>query len=294
MHTSVARGCSFLVSFLAVLGPTPWCSADEQGTGSAFERTEFTLAAEEPQTLTIDEVAALKSQPPATAADSAVETGTDPSKLLFRFEMNPQYIELPGDGHLASTNFKLDVPLTKSFAMALELPIVHASGFPSPIDNQVGLGDIFVRARNVWSFERSSFIAGAELGLMTADDDLLGSGKWQLNPTLAYVHYLSSEYLLAVAGKQRLSIAGDDDRADINQTELRLIGIYINPKGWWLQADYQPKINWERDGQVSHLLEFEAGTMLSRSIGVSIRPGVGIGPHSDRDWSIGVGLRFFF
>lgn len=62
--------------------------------------------------------------------------------------------------------------------MALELPIVHAGGFPSPIDDQVGLGDIFARAGNVWSFERSSFIAGAELGLMTADDDLLGSGKW--------------------------------------------------------------------------------------------------------------------
>lgn len=98
--------------FLAVLGPTPRSSADEQGTGSAFQSTKCTLATQEPQSLAIDEVAPRKSQPSATAADSAVETGTDPSKLLFRFEMNPQHVELPGDGHLASTNFKPDVPLT--------------------------------------------------------------------------------------------------------------------------------------------------------------------------------------
>lgn len=227
-------------------------------------------------------------------ADGAVETGTDPAKLLLRFEMNPVYIDLPGDGSLLSTNFKLDVPMTKSFAAAFELPVTYASGFPEPVDDQFGLGDAFVRVRNVFSFERASLIAGAEVGLKTADDELLGSGKWQVNPSLAYVYYLTSEYLLAVAGKQRLSIAGDDDRADINQSELRLIGIYINPKGWWLQADYQPKINWERDGKVSHLFECEAGTMLSRSVGVSIRPGVGFGPNRDRDWSIGGGVRFLF
>jgi hypothetical protein len=293
-HTSAARGCSLLLSFLAVLGPTSWCAGDERGTGSALERTEFARPAEEPETKTFDEVAADKAREPESGTDSAVETGTDPAKLLFRFEVNPQYIELPDDGHLFSTNFKLDVPLSKSFATALELPVVYAGGFLSPIDDQFGLGDIFVRARNVWSFERSSLIAGTELGLKTADDELLGSGKWQLNPTLAYVHYLSSEYLLAVAGKQRLSIAGDDDRADINQSEPRLIGIYINPKGWWLQADYQPKINWEKDGDVTHLIECEAGTMLSRSVGVSIRPGVGIGENRERDWSIGIGLRLLF
>ena len=229
-----------------------------------------------------------------SASGDKVETGTDPAKLLLRVEFNPQYIDTPGRGHLLSGNFKLDMPLTGSFAVALELPVVHASGFGPPLDDQFGLGDIFIRARNVWSFERSSLVAGVEVGLKTADDELLGSGKWQFSPSVAYVYYLSSEYLLATALKQRLSIAGDDDRASINQSELRLIGIYINPAGWWLQADYQPKIDWQRDARVSHTVEFEAGTMLTRNVGVSIRPGVGIGPDRDRDWSVGVGVRVLF
>lgn len=241
------------------------------------------------------DVAKEAAQPVAKSnSDGAIETGTDPAKLLLRFELNPQYIESRGPGSLFSTNLKLDVPFTKSFAIAFEVPVISAAGFPDPLDDQFGLGDVFVRTRYVWSFERSSFIAGAEFGLKTADDELLGSGKWQINPSLAYVYYLSSEYLLAVAGKQRLSVAGDDERADINQTELRLIGIYINPEGCWMQADYQPKINWEDDGSVSHLVEAEAGMMLTRSVGVSVRPGIGIGDNRDRDWSIGLGFRVFF
>lgn len=260
-------------------------SQDEAGTSFPVDPAA-SLA-----TLTYAQPAAI-DDPPAT--DAAIETGTDPAKLLLRFELNPQYLESRGPGSLLSTNLKLDVPFTKSFAIAFEVPVISASGFPDPLDDQFGLGDVLVRTRYVWSFERSSFIAGAEFGLKTADDELLGSGKWQVNPSLAYVYYLSSEYLLAVAGKQRLSVAGDDDRADINQTELRLIGIYINPEGWWMQADYQPKINWEDDASVSHLVECELGTMLTRSLGVSIRPGVGLGDNRDREWSVGVGMRLFF
>lgn len=236
--------------------------------------------------------------PTTTAAASGspgeIETGTDPSKLLLRVEMNPQFIELPGDGSLFVTNFKLDVPITKSIGVAIDAPVSYASGFPAPIEDQFGFGDVAVRARHVWSFERSSLIAGAEAVLRTADDELLGSGKWQLNPSVAFVYYLSSEYLLATAWKQRLSFAGDDGRADLNVSEFRVIGIYINPKGWWLQADYQPKVNWDDGGAVSHLIEFEAGAMISRSVGLSIRPGFGFGANRDRDWSLGVGVRFLF
>lgn len=99
---------------------------------------------------------------------------------------------------------------------------------------------------------------------------------------------------LMSASPASASPAGDDERPDLNASEFRLIGIYINPEGWWLQADYQPKINWENDGAVSHLLEFEAGAMIARSVGISVRPGVGIGANKDRDWSIGIALRFLF
>ncbi|MBL9088375.1 MAG: transporter [Planctomycetia bacterium] len=241
--------------------------------------------------------AAVAAEPAGDGArrdDGSIETGTDPAKLIFRFECNPQYIDSAGDGFLYSTNLKLDLPLSKAFAVAFEVPLLYAGAFPSPIHHQYGLGDIFVRARHVWTSGKHSVIAGVELGLPTADETLLGTGRWQVNPTFAFVRHLSAEYLVVVAAKQRLSVGGDDDRADIDQSELRLIGIRVDPKGKWLQADYQPRIDWEADGRVSHLFELEAGTMLSRSVGVSIRPGFGLGGNRDRDWSLGFGFRVLF
>ena len=150
----------------------------------------------------------------------AIETGTDPSKLILRFEMNPQYLDLPGEGSLVTTNFKLDIPLTRSCAVAIDAPLSHAGGFPDPIEDQFGFADVAVRARNVWTSERSSVIVGAEAVLRTADDELLGSGKWQLNPSVAFVYHFSSKYLLATAWKQRLSIAGDDEQDVLHHDPL--------------------------------------------------------------------------
>lgn len=230
----------------------------------------------------------------APSTNGEVETGADPSKLLYRFEFNPQFTDLAGDGTLLTANIKLDIPLTKSIGLAIDAPVGYASGFPAPIDDQFGLGDIAVRVRHVSSWEKASLIVGAEGVFQSASEDIFGGGKWQLNPSVAFVYHLSHEYLLATAWKQRFSIGGDDGRPDLNSSEFRLIGIYINPKGWWLQADYQPKIDWEGGGEASHLMEFEAGTMITRSVGVSIRPGIGFGANKERDWSIGVGLRFLF
>lgn len=41
-------------------------------------------------------------------------------------------------------------------------------------------------------------------------------------------------------------------------------------------------------------MEFEAGTMISRSVGACVRSGFGFDAGKERDWSIGIGLRFLF
>lgn len=46
------------------------------------------------------------------------------------------------------------------------------------------------------------------------------------------------------------------------------------------------------DGEASNLMESEAGTMIMRSAGVSIRPGMDFGTNKERGLSIGAGLRF--
>jgi hypothetical protein len=231
--------------------------------------------------------------PPAQAAPDEVETGADPSRLLLRAEWASQFLQTPGPGNLWVNNLKLDVPLTDGRAVAFELPVTSIT-LPEPTDDAFGLGDAFVRARQVSNSDTGSTIFGVEFGLDTATDDALGAGKWQTNPSFAYVHRFAPHVLLVGAVKQRLSVAGDDDRADLNRSETRLIGILLHPKGRWLIADLQPSFDWNRDGDLSTVFEVEAGMMTSRSFGFSIRPGTAFGENQDRDYSVQLGMRVFF
>lgn len=233
------------------------------------------------------------SSTPARTSTAEVETGADPSRLLLRAEWASQYLAAPGPSSLFVNNLKLDVPLDDGRAAALEVPIVAAT-LPTPTDDEVGLGDVFVRGRQVSNSATGSTILGVELGLDTATDDALGSGKWQANPSLAYVHRFTPQVLLAGAAKQRLSVAGDDSRADLHRTETRWIGILLDPLGRWLILDWQPTFDWNRSGRLSQVLEAEVGTMCSRSFGVSVRAGTALGGHEDRDYSAQLGFRMFF
>ncbi len=234
-----------------------------------------------------------KRQEPAQTDQETVETGADPSRLLLRTELAMQHLETPGPGSRFINSLKLDVPLTADTAVAMEVPVI-AADMPLPAEDEFGMGDVFLRGRQVSNSETGSTIVGVELGLDTATDETLGSGKWQANPSLAYVHRFSSSLLLATALKQRLSVGGDEERDDLNRSEARLIGIWLHPQGRWLMLDWQPSFDWNRDGDMTNVLEAEAGMMTSRSFGVSIRPGFAFGENQDRDYSVQVGLRMFF
>lgn len=231
--------------------------------------------------------------PPQQATPEEVETGADPSRLLLRAEWATQYVETAGPGNLFVNSLKLDVPLEGGNAVAVELPIVSAVQ-PLPADDEFGLGDTFLRGRHVANSATGSTIVGVELGLDTATDAVLGSGKWQANPSFAYVHRFTQRVLMAGAVKQRLSIAGDEDRSDINRSEMRLIGILLHPQGRWLILDWQPTFDWNRNGDMTNLIEAEAGMMWSRSFGLSTRVGTAFGEDQDRDYSVQLGFRLFF
>lgn len=237
--------------------------------------------------------AAPPAAPPRQATPEEVETGADPSRLLLRAEWASQFVQTPGPGNLFVNNLKLDVPFADGKAVAVELPVVSTT-LPQPLDDAFGLGDTFLRGRQVTNSDTGSTIVGVEFGLDTATDPVLGSGKWQANPSFAYVHRFTPTVLLAGALKQRLSVAGDEDRSDLNRSETRLIGILLHPQGRWLILDWQPSFDWNRDGRMSNVLEAEAGMMWSRAFGLSFRPGMAFGGYQDRDFSVQIGMRLFF
>lgn len=126
-------------------------------------------------------------------------------------------------------------------------PINGLSGNPNPVpgDGASGLGD----------FNYSAFLspakvdgliwgAGASLGLPTASDKQLGTGKWSAGPTaivLGQPKWGSAGFLV----RQLWSFAGDDDRKNVSQLLIEPFINYNLENGWFLITDMVMTVNWE-------------------------------------------------
>lgn len=126
-------------------------------------------------------------------------------------------------------------------------PINGLSGNPSPVpgDGASGLGDFNYSAflspskvgKIIWG-------AGMSLGMPTASDDQLGTGKWSTGPTavvLGQPKWGSAGLLV----RQLWSFAGDDDRANVSQLLVEPFINYNLENGWFLITDMVMTANWE-------------------------------------------------
>jgi hypothetical protein len=127
---------------------------------------------------------------------------------------------------------------------------------PTPIDlfdgRTTGFGDMYYvglfspkkpieldnGAKVVWGL-------GFDLGLPTASDDLLGTGKWTAGPSALGV-YLGPKWKLGALAQQYWDFAGDDDRDDVNLTNLQYFWYYSLNSTTSIGAAPNIIANWEQ------------------------------------------------
>jgi len=218
--------------------------------------------------------------------------GVNPADNLTKFELQPRLSVIDDTAGISITTLtvKYDRAIQGRYGLNFELPLAR---FQAPGFSANGYGDLNVRGRYQHSAGRMTFIAGAEAVLPVASDDLLGSGRWQLNPTLAAVYPLADTAFLAGVVKSFNSVASDGDRADISQLQLRALVGYSAPQGWWLLADPQYWVDRDADDRNEFVLELEYGRMVGQTTGVWLRAGSRLGGNWNRgDWTVGGGIRF--
>jgi hypothetical protein len=113
-------------------------------------------------------------------------------------------------------------------------PPTHYPGGTLPVDvdwdYQLELGDIvlwnafatneMVKPPNIFGF-------GATLMLDTATDDIFGTGKWSAGPMGLAVHVGPPKgWIVGAIAQHWWSYAGDDNREDVNLTDIQYIGFY--------------------------------------------------------------------
>lgn len=168
------------------------------------------------------------------------------------------------------------------------------------------MGDVKIRAGfrpfPVEAIPVSTFL---EVTFPTADPENLGSGKYQLTPgifatvpiPLSQGFSQSHKMTFTPLVKQVVSVAGDENRKNINYTkfELALRDTWRNL--FWLKLTPKPVVDWEQDARTGEVLELETGWIINRHWSTWLMFGTrlwGEGVPSTYDKRVELGVAFLF
>ena len=110
---------------------------------------------------------------------------------------------------------------------------------------------------------------GAALGIPTATDDVLGSGKWSAGPALRLT-YRKGPWNLGFVAAQRWSFAGDPDRAEVSQLMVRGAFRRQLDENWFLVSAPIITANWNASAGERWLLPLGGG--IGRTFDFAGRP----------------------
>lgn len=232
-------------------------------------------------------------------ADSEIRHG--------RFELKRQATNHGTPDETTKTQMKIDAYLD-GFVSLLRFEVP----FPDDKTDFEGdpfsprLGDIKIRTGfrpfQIGEIPVSTYI---EVTFPTADPESLGSGKYQLTggiqPTfgvpLPEPFSQSHKMTFSPLIKQVVSVAGDEDRKNINYTQIELALRDTWRNLFWLKLTPKPVVDWEQDAKTGAVLELEAGWIIDRRWSAWLMLGTrlwGEGVPSTYDQRVELGVAFLF
>lgn len=229
---------------------------------------------------------------PAREGPHSEVRGVNPADNLTKFELLPKYsrVDADNDVSVSTLTFKYDRAILGQYGVNLELPVADLD---SSSGHTRGIGDLNLRGRVQFRQGRATYITGVEAVFPTASDDALGTGKYQLNPTVVGVYAFSEQFFVAGVAKHLFSVAGGAQRDDIVQGQYRFLAARTLGKDWWLLLDPQLWVDYRNSARVQFSCEGEVGRMIGHSTGIWIRGGSRLaGDWHREDWSITAGIRF--
>lgn len=223
------------------------------------------------------------------ADDGGAPKGVNPKDLVTKVDVIARRDSLRGGVTLDSFTLKYDRGLDANWGIALEVPLAR---FRAPGLSASGLSETKVKFRRVENLPWGAFLVGGEFVLPTESKALLGSGKWQVNPSVGAVVSLTPT-VFAFAGYQHFfSVAGRDNAPKINQSQPRLLLAKTSAAGWWLMSDFKYTVDHETSAKTFDA-EFEAGRMVARDWALSLRL-IESSMDSTRRWGAVVVVRHLF
>ena len=129
------------------------------------------------------------------------------------------------------------------------VPFVDIEGLVPGSDGASGIGDT---VQSLFFSPKEPTASGLIWGvgpvflLPTATDDLLGSGKWGIGPT-GVVLRQSGPWTYGALANHIWSVAGDEDRPDVNSTFLQPFVTYTTPGATTFGLNSESTYDWENE-----------------------------------------------
>ena len=224
------------------------------------------------------------------------------SVIALPFQNNTQFGVGPEDQTQNITNIQPVVPV----GLGENVNLIIRTIFPlisQPLGNgnsKFGLGDTALSlfftpmkpGKLIWG-------VGPAIGLPTATDQVLGSGKWSAGP--AIIALIQPEgWTMGFTVQNTWSFAGQSDRADVNSFYTQVFVTKNLPKGWYLNTAPIITANWDAASEEQWLVPVGAGAGKVFKIGkLPVNAQVGyynyiVAPTFGPEWQLRAQLNFYF
>jgi hypothetical protein len=234
----------------------------------------------------------------ANAAESVIKR-LDPTDFKTRAELRYEYQEPQGPGTRQLIVPRFEYAVSKTLGFRFEVPYVVNRPHEPGVPDEEGIGDAMLRAHyRIMRGPTYALVGAVEVFFDTASEERLGTGKNVVAPLVfASIDVPQLNSVFFPLAQQFVSVSGSDDRMDINTSLLRTGLLTRWPNRFYTFVEPSLYIDWERDARTGFTLEVELGRLITRSIGVWARPGVGLwGDNIPQvyDWNFEVGFRYLF
>lgn len=199
------------------------------------------------------------SAPGARAQDSNAELAkklANPIAALISvpFQLNYDQDMGPADGgerYTLNVQPVIPVSLNNDWNLISRtiVPVVNQDDIYPGAGSQFGIGDtvqsLFFSPKQptasgwIWG-------AGPVFLLPTATDNLLGADKWGIGPTAVALKQ-NGPVTFGALINHIVSVAGDDDRSDINSTFLQPFYSYTTPTAWTFSVQAEATYDWKSE-----------------------------------------------
>lgn len=180
-----------------------------------------------------------------------------PFQFNYQFDINGKYVHENGYKMLLNIQPVIPINITKDLNIIgrVIVPVVAQKDVVDYNSKQTGIGDMLVTAFLSPADSKIIWGIGPAFSIPTATDEVLGTKKFSIGPSVVVLAQ-PGKWTIGALANQLWSVAGSEDRSDINAAYLQPFISYTIEGGLTLGVSSENAYDWKNKMLVSGLAAF--------------------------------------